>query len=127
MSYTRRLATAVNCSYSLTMGTAEILRCLKQKSFEELLSADIRPPKYFSAFGPVIDGRSFLPSALATDASKSSSHRDRSDQESNVKVSKGAFGSTSVLAGVMDSEGLIFLNQSQLENGMSESTRRQVC
>ena len=122
MTYTRQLATAVNCSYALSAGPPEILRCLKQKSWEELLSADVRAPKYYSAFGPVVDGHSFLPSAITDGMARG----DQGSFDTTFLRGRGPFGSTTLLAGVMKSEGLIFLNQSQLENGISQLTREQV-
>jgi neuroligin len=125
MVYTRQLASAVNCSSTLTQGTSDILRCLKQKSWEELLSADIVAPKYFSAFGPVIDGRSFLPSAQTLADGSRSVTKEKDFEALQLTRGRGSFGSIALLAGVMRSEGLVFLNQSQLENGLSDTSRRQ--
>lgn len=53
LTYTKILAKKVGCSYS---DTAELVDCLRRKSFRELVDQDIQPARYHIAFGPVVDG-----------------------------------------------------------------------
>ncbi len=51
--YTKILARKVGC----TLGDmAELVDCLRRKSFRELVDQDIQPARYHIAFGPVVDG-----------------------------------------------------------------------
>lgn len=51
--YTKILAKKVGC----TLGDmAELVDCLRRKSFRELVDQDIQPARYHIAFGPVVDG-----------------------------------------------------------------------
>uniref|UniRef100_A0A8C6ULI9 Neuroligin 2b n=1 Tax=Neogobius melanostomus TaxID=47308 RepID=A0A8C6ULI9_9GOBI len=53
MIYTKTLAKKVGC----TLGDmAELVECLRRKSFRELVDQDIQPARYHIAFGPVVDG-----------------------------------------------------------------------
>lgn len=53
MMYTKILARKVGC----TLGDmAELVDCLRRKSFRELVDQDIQPARYHIAFGPVVDG-----------------------------------------------------------------------
>lgn len=51
--YTKILAKKVGCSLG---DTAELVDCLRRKSFRELVDQDIQPARYHIAFGPVVDG-----------------------------------------------------------------------
>lgn len=51
--YTKILARKVGCSLG---DTAELVDCLRRKSFRELVDQDIQPARYHIAFGPVVDG-----------------------------------------------------------------------
>ncbi|KAK3566948.1 hypothetical protein QTP86_006761 [Hemibagrus guttatus] len=53
LKYTKILARKVGCSYS---ETADLVDCLRRKSFRELVDQDIQPARYHVAFGPVVDG-----------------------------------------------------------------------
>lgn len=53
LKYTKTLAGKVGCSYS---ETADLVDCLRRKSFRELVDQDIQPARYHVAFGPVVDG-----------------------------------------------------------------------
>lgn len=51
--YTKILARKVGC----TLGDmADLVDCLRRKSFRELVDQDIQPARYHIAFGPVVDG-----------------------------------------------------------------------
>lgn len=53
LKYTKSLARKVGCSYT---ETADLVDCLRKKSFRELVDQDIQPARYHVAFGPVVDG-----------------------------------------------------------------------
>lgn len=51
--YTKILAKKVGCSLG---DMAELVECLRRKTFRELVDQDIQPARYHIAFGPVVDG-----------------------------------------------------------------------
>lgn len=51
--YTKTLAKKVGCSLG---DMAELVECLRRKTFRELVDQDIQPARYHVAFGPVVDG-----------------------------------------------------------------------
>lgn len=51
--YTKILAKKVGCPLG---DMAELVDCLRRKSFRELVDQDIQPTRYHIAFGPVVDG-----------------------------------------------------------------------
>lgn len=51
--YTKILAKKVGCTMD---NMAELVDCLRRKSFRELVDQDIQPARYHIAFGPVVDG-----------------------------------------------------------------------
>lgn len=53
MMYTKILARKVGCTHG---DMAELVDCLRRKSFRELVDQDIQPARYHIAFGPVVDG-----------------------------------------------------------------------
>jgi len=53
LKYTKILARKVGCTYS---ETADLVDCLRRKTFRELVDQDIQPARYHIAFGPVVDG-----------------------------------------------------------------------
>lgn len=53
LKYTKNLARKVGCTYS---ETADLVDCLRRKTFRELVDQDIQPARYHIAFGPVVDG-----------------------------------------------------------------------
>lgn len=56
-TYTKILAKKVGCSFEDSpRGMADMVSCLRRKSFRELVDQDIQPARYHIAFGPVVDG-----------------------------------------------------------------------
>lgn len=53
LMYTKILAKKVGCSSG---DMANMVSCLRRKSFRELVDQDIQPARYHIAFGPVVDG-----------------------------------------------------------------------
>lgn len=51
--YTKILAKKVGCFLG---DMAELVECLRRKTFRELVDQDIQPARYHVAFGPVVDG-----------------------------------------------------------------------
>jgi neuroligin len=109
LKYTKDLADAVNCSQY--WGSSDrVVQCLKAKTGDELISADIKAPKYYTAFGPVIDKRSFLPH----------------DVEILMKKSISVFGDTSIMLGVMKNEGFLYFTQQEVDEGVTELRRDKI-
>lgn len=56
--YSLKLAKHMNCSIpdDLSKDHEVIVDCLREATIEELLSADISPPNFLTAFGPSVDG-----------------------------------------------------------------------
>ncbi|KAJ8733623.1 hypothetical protein PYW07_014174 [Mythimna separata] len=56
--YSLKLAKHMNCSVpdDLSKDHEIIVDCLREASIEDLLSADISPPNFLTAFGPSVDG-----------------------------------------------------------------------
>lgn len=104
LGYTRRLVDHFNCS-SHWGNPVQTIHCLKQIPVDDLINADIRPPRYLTAFGPTMDGRSVLPNPVR-ELATGSCHQ--------------AFGSTPLLIGVGQQEGVDYFPQSELEEGLTE-------
>ncbi|XP_034947404.1 neuroligin-4, X-linked-like isoform X2 [Chelonus insularis] len=58
VTYAVKLAKAVNCTVpaDLLKEHELIVDCLRDTSLEKLMSADVQPPTFLSAFGPSVDG-----------------------------------------------------------------------
>ena len=57
-TYALKLARAVNCTIpgDLLKEHELLVDCLRERSLETLLRADVRAPTFLSAFGPNVDG-----------------------------------------------------------------------
>ncbi|TSN12278.1 Neuroligin-2 [Bagarius yarrelli] len=99
LKYTRILARKVGCSYT---ETAEMVDCLRKKSFRELVDQDIQPARYHVAFGPVVDG-------------------DVVPDDPEILMQQGEFLNYDLLIGVNQGEGLKFVDDggSESEEGIS--------
>lgn len=87
------------------------LSCLKQLPVETLASAVIRAPRYLTAFGPTIDGRAVLPEDVA---------------RLTARTSESVLSSTTLLAGVTRNEGMAFLRQTDVADGVWPDQWRRV-
>ncbi|XP_061753826.1 neuroligin-2b [Nerophis ophidion] len=95
--YTKILAKKVGC----TLGDmAELVDCLRRKSFRELVDQDIQPARYHIAFGPVVDG-------------------DVVPDDPEILMQQGEFLNYDILLGVNQGEGLKFVDDSEGEDGIS--------
>lgn len=93
--------------------SSALIQCLKQLPCQDLIDADLRRPKYLSAFGPTIDRRSGV---LPTDVRGMMS-----------RLSESAFPSTAVLAAVTRREGLSYVSQRDISRGLTtDRTRRML-
>ncbi|KAK1883044.1 Neuroligin-2 [Dissostichus eleginoides] len=94
------LAKKVGC----TLGDmAELVDCLRKKSFRELVDQDIQPARYHIAFGPVVDG-------------------DVVPDDPEILMQQGEFLNYDILLGVNQGEGLKFVDDSEGEDGISSAT-----
>lgn len=117
--YTAELSDRLNCSrpdggppQSQPQQSALLLQCLKRFTAEDIVSQDIRAPKYLAAFGPTLDGRGVLPGDVRTLMSDPSCDQD--------------FGRTPLLVAIGRDEGVDFLAQRDQLNGVSETRLRRV-
>ncbi|XP_062850371.1 neuroligin-2a isoform X6 [Trichomycterus rosablanca] len=99
LKYTKILARKVGCSYT---ETADLVDCLRKKSFRELVDQDIQPARYHVAFGPVVDG-------------------DVVPDDPEILMQQGEFLNYDLLIGVNQGEGLKFVDDSgsESEEGIS--------
>ncbi|XP_040907242.1 neuroligin-2b isoform X1 [Toxotes jaculatrix] len=100
LMYTKILAKKVGC----TLGDmAELVDCLRRKSFRELVDQDIQPARYHIAFGPVVDG-------------------DVVPDDPEILMQQGEFLNYDILLGVNQGEGLKFVDDSEGEDGISAAS-----
>ncbi|KAL7389564.1 hypothetical protein ABVT39_006284 [Epinephelus coioides] len=100
MMYTKILARKVGC----TLGDmAELVDCLRRKSFRELVDQDIQPARYHIAFGPVVDG-------------------DVVPDDPEILMQQGEFLNYDILLGVNQGEGLKFVDDNEGEDGISAAS-----
>ncbi|KAM8834622.1 neuroligin-2-like [Synchiropus picturatus] len=98
--YTKILARKVGC----TLGDmAELVECLRRKSFRELVDQDIQPARYHIAFGPVVDG-------------------DVVPDDPEILMQQGEFLNYDILLGVNQGEGLKFVDDSEGEDGITSAS-----
>uniref|UniRef100_A0A8C1BVI0 Neuroligin 2b n=1 Tax=Cyprinus carpio carpio TaxID=630221 RepID=A0A8C1BVI0_CYPCA len=100
LMYTKILAKKVGCSYS---DTADLVDCLRRKSFREMVDQDIQPARYHIAFGPVVDG-------------------DVVPDDPEILMQQGEFLNYDILLGVNQGEGLKFVDDSEGEDGISAAS-----
>ncbi|XP_043913312.1 neuroligin-3-like isoform X2 [Protopterus annectens] len=100
VKYTRLLAEKVGCN---VLDTLDMVDCLRQKSFRELVEQDIQPARYHVAFGPVIDG-------------------DVIPDDPEILMEQGEFLNYDIMLGVNQGEGLKFVETTvESEDGVSGS------
>uniref|UniRef100_A0AAQ5Y9M2 Carboxylesterase type B domain-containing protein n=1 Tax=Amphiprion ocellaris TaxID=80972 RepID=A0AAQ5Y9M2_AMPOC len=100
LMFTKILAKKVGC----TLGDmAELVDCLRRKSFRELVDQDIQPARYHIAFGPVVDG-------------------DVVPDDPEILMQQGEFLNYDILLGVNQGEGLKFVDDSEGEDGISAAS-----
>ncbi|XP_077596883.1 neuroligin-2-like [Stigmatopora nigra] len=95
--YTKILAKKVGCTLR---DMAELVDCLRKKSFRELVDQDIQPARYHIAFGPVVDG-------------------DVVPDDPEILMQQGEFLNYDILLGVNQGEGLKFVDEGEGEDGIS--------
>ncbi|XP_030602240.1 neuroligin-2b [Archocentrus centrarchus] len=100
LTYTKSLARKVGCT---TGDMAELVDCLRRKSFRELVDQDIQPARYHVAFGPVVDG-------------------DVVPDDPEILMQQGEFLNYDILLGVNQGEGLKFVDDSEGEDGISAAS-----
>lgn len=114
LKYALKLAAKVNCSHPSTGGSpqlAQIVSCLKAVPSEDLANARVRPPKYHSAFGPVVDRRTIVPTDVAYLMEKS-------------YTAAPSFPQTELLVGVCGDSGYAYFTRDDTDEAMRASGGR---
>lgn len=113
LRYTEELARQLNCSdaWLASETSSGLIQCLKQLPYQDIVGNDVRHPKYLSAFGPTVDRRSVLPTDVRT---------------MMAKLSESAFASTNVLVAVARREGLAYLTQRDVSQGVTTDRMRRI-
>ncbi|MBN3320543.1 NLGNX protein, partial [Atractosteus spatula] len=86
--YTRMLAEKVGCNM---LDTIDLVECLQNKNYKELIEQYITPAKYHIAFGPVIDG-------------------DVIPDDPQILMEQGEFLNYDIMLGVNQGEGFKFVD-----------------
>nr|XP_033805722.1 neuroligin-4, X-linked isoform X2 [Geotrypetes seraphini] len=86
--YTRILADKVGCDM---LDTIDLVECLRDKNYKELIQQTINPATYHIAFGPVIDG-------------------DVIPDDPQILMEQGEFLNYDIMLGVNQGEGLKFVD-----------------
>ncbi|XP_046695790.1 LOW QUALITY PROTEIN: neuroligin 4 X-linked b [Silurus meridionalis] len=86
--YARMLAEKVGCNEDDSM---EVIQCLQNKNYKELIEQNITPAKYHIAFGPVIDG-------------------DVVPDDPQILMEQGEFLNYDIMLGVNQGEGYKFVD-----------------
>ncbi|KAF3706439.1 Neuroligin-4, X-linked [Channa argus] len=86
--YTRALAEKVGCNM---LDTIDLVACLQNKNYKELIEQYITPAKYHIAFGPVIDG-------------------DVIPDDPQILMEQGEFLNYDIMLGVNQGEGFKFVD-----------------
>ncbi|XP_068165779.1 neuroligin 4 X-linked a [Antennarius striatus] len=86
--YTRALAEKVGCN---TLDTIDLVECLQNKNYKELIEQSVTPAKYHIAFGPVIDG-------------------DVIPDDPQILMEQGEFLNYDIMLGVNQGEGFKFVD-----------------
>ncbi|CAB3256114.1 unnamed protein product [Arctia plantaginis] len=136
--YSLKLAKQLNCTIpeDLTKDHEIIVDCLREATIEELLSADISPPNFLTAFGPSVDGvviktdfaKDFLTMYSTGDFPSFGPlnnmnvnlnvHRKRSDSGRRLFQNK-----YDLLFGVVTSEALWKFSANDIQNGIEPDKR----
>jgi carboxylesterase type B len=107
--YAKKLAQAVNCS-DVFDNTKKFLACLRELPASELMEAEVKAPKYFEPFGPVIHRSSILPLPVKELMERAAMDAERSE----------------LLIGVMKNEGFCFFSEDDIQNGITPSKRDKI-
>ncbi|XP_050389898.1 neuroligin-4, X-linked isoform X2 [Patella vulgata] len=106
---TQKLAVNVNCSRHISNSRA-LVKCLRERSWSELVNAVPLPPKYYSCFAPSIDGWSVLPKKV----------------EDLMKKKQSKFAEAKVMFGITKNEAYSYLKQHEITKGISEFRKSQM-
>lgn len=112
LKYALKLSEKVNCSHPGSP-LAQIVSCLKAVPSEDLANARVRPPKYHSAFGPVIDRRNIVPTDVAYLMEKS-------------YTAAPSFPQTELLVGVCADSGYAYFTREDTDDSLRNGGRGQV-
>ena len=106
---TQKLAINTNCSSHIANSQA-LIRCLRQRTYTELINAVPKAPKYYSCFAPSVDSWTVLPKKA----------------ETIIKEKKSKFASAKVMFGITKNEAYSYLKQQEIQKGISEFRKTQI-
>ena len=106
----QKLIANVNCSEYVNKSD-DLIKCLKNRTADELVENAPIPPKYFSCFAPTLDNPTFFPEHSV---------------EKLISRRSGPFSKIDVMFGVTKNEAYSFLSQRELERGISEFRKSQI-
>ncbi|XP_052783735.1 neuroligin-4, Y-linked-like isoform X2 [Mya arenaria] len=109
------MAHRVNCSHSVNSSEG-LVACFRQKSVEELVRSVPLTPKYFTCFAPSIDKH--MKGALFPE--------DKSLEDLVRSRTTKSFSNTRMMVGLTRKEAYSYLNQSEIQNGISEHRKAQI-
>lgn len=114
--YALKLAKEVNCSIpeDLIKDHEMIVDCLRDVPLEDLLSADIQPPSFLSAFGPSVDGVVIRPGRT---------NQDMDDASKGPKRNNVPFD---LMFSVVTGEALWKFSASDIQNGFEGDRRDKI-
>ena len=113
LRYAIKLSSAVNCSQH-SSDHSRLVHCMKTVPWDALANARVSAPKFFSAFGPVVDQRSVLSTDVAYLLQKSPASFS------------AVFDAIPILLGLSKNEGCCsFLTRAETEDAMSELQRQR--
>ncbi|XP_052830587.1 neuroligin-4, X-linked [Octopus bimaculoides] len=104
---THQLALSVNCSID---DSQDLIKCLRNKTFSDLVKNAPKPPKYFSCFAPVIDGKNIIPKSV----------------EELIKKPVSMFSNADLMFGITKNEAYSYFDQEDVENGISEEKKEKM-
>ncbi|XP_048246692.1 neuroligin-4, X-linked-like isoform X2 [Haliotis cracherodii] len=106
---TQKLAINVNCSRFIG-DSQKLIKCLRERTYEELVNAVPKAPKYYSCFAPSVDGWSVLPKKVME----------------MINEKKMKFASAKVMFGITKNEAYSYLKQQEIKKGISEFRKTQI-
>ena len=106
----KKLIANVNCSEYVNKSD-DLIKCLKNRTADELVNNTPIPPKYFTCFAPTLDNPTFFP---------------ENSVEKLISRRSGLFSKIAVMFGVTKNEAYSFLTQRELESGISEFRKSQI-
>lgn len=117
--YAMKLAKEVNCTIpeDLIKDHELIVDCLRDVPFEELLTAEIQPPNFLSAFGPSVDGVVIRPGRSNQDLDETT----RASKRNNANM-----GQYDLMISAVTGEALWRFSASDIQSGFEGDRRDKI-